>query len=287
MNTMTSETLVKSAIAEFLGCWAAGGEATLSLSTQGGKLNFTTSNSLGSPGTPLHPPPPSGEKGATSPATPRRRRLRGPARRERDRQRAARFQATRATTSLSSSTSSNSSSNPLPMDSVAVVAEEEKAAEVHPLRTCKRCNLPCKGHPAPGYGEGRCQVTLDTPTTPENLRSSTPKRDLSSSSTLDHTREEECVCCGEVMSPDHQCGAGKHKCHGCGEEFSSEENLHDHLEEIQQIHKCHRCGEEFSSEENLTDHLKEVHPNMCSQCYESFTIYEALRKHTWVCVHYD
>ena len=43
-----------------------------------------------------------------------------------------------------------------------------------PARACKRCNLPCQGHPAPGYGMSRCQVNLDAsgqsafaPTTPE------------------------------------------------------------------------------------------------------------------------
>ena len=180
----TSESMVKCAFAEFLGCWLAGGEATLSLSTKEGNTTFTFATSLGSPGAPLHPP---------SPSPPRPRRRRGPARRKRDQERAARHQATLAT-SLSSSTSSNSSSNPLLTDPVEAVVEKEKAAEVQTPRTCKRCNLPCKGHPAPGYGEGRCQVTLSTPNTPsplENLRSSTPKRDLSTSSNLDHTRDEE------------------------------------------------------------------------------------------------
>ena len=182
----TSESMVKCAFAEFLGCWAAGGEATLSLSTKKGKTTITFATSLGSPGAPLHPPlhPPS-----STPGPPRRRRRRGPARRKRDQERAARHQATLAT-----STSSNSSSTPLLTDSVEAVAEKEKAAEVHPPRTCKRCNLPCKGHPAPGPGEGRCQVILSTPNTPsslENFRSSTPMNDLSTSSNMDHTREEQ------------------------------------------------------------------------------------------------
>ena len=74
-------------VAEFLGCWAVGGKATLSLNTQDGVTTITFSNTLsGHPEDPLHPPP--------SPQ--RRRRHRGPARRERDRQRAARHQAAQA-----------------------------------------------------------------------------------------------------------------------------------------------------------------------------------------------
>ena len=174
-NVPTSETLVKSAFAEFLGCWAAGGEATLSLSAQGGKLTFTTSNSLGRPEAPLHPTPP-----PPHPAG-RRRPNRGPSKRARDNRRAACHQAARA---------SSTPSSPSP-SSTSVAPVEEEHLRRH---TCRRCGLPCRGHPSPGPGEGRCQVTLDTPSTPpplENLRSSTPMRDLSSSSTLDHTREEE------------------------------------------------------------------------------------------------
>ena len=202
----TSETLVKSAFAEFLGCWAAGGEATLSLSAQGGKLTFTTSNSLGRPGAPLHPPP-----FPSSPTPPRRRRRRGPARRKRDQQRAACHQATLAT-SLSSS---SSSSTPLAMAPVVAAAEEERT------HTCKRCKLPCKGHPAPGPGVGRCQVPLDTPCTPppaEKLREGSSldhtREKVVASPTLNTTREEEasptssnpCWNCSSTFTPNHQCG---------------------------------------------------------------------------------
>ena len=74
--------VVLNSVAEFLGCWAVGGKATLSLNTQDGVTTITFSNTLsGHPEDPLYPPP----------ARQRRRhRHRGPARRERDRQRAAR-----------------------------------------------------------------------------------------------------------------------------------------------------------------------------------------------------
>ena len=157
---MTSETFVRSAFAEFLGCWAAGGEATLSLSTQGGKLTVTPSFSLGRPEVPLHPTP----LPITHPAR-RRRKNRGPARKARDKERAARHQAARATSTPSS-----------PSSPMAPVEEE-----VPPSRTCRRCGLPCRGHPAPGPGEGRCQVTLATTTTPpplENLREGSKDKGL-------------------------------------------------------------------------------------------------------------
>ena len=60
--------------------------------------------------------------------------------------------------------------------SPAAVSVASEVPQV-PSRTCKRCNLPCQGHPAPGYGMSRCQVNLDAsgqsafaPTTPETLR---------------------------------------------------------------------------------------------------------------------
>ena len=78
---LKKEVLLNS-VAEFLGCWAVRGKATLSLNTQDGVTTIAFSNTLsGHPEDPLYPPP----------ARQRRRhRHRGPARRERDRQRAAR-----------------------------------------------------------------------------------------------------------------------------------------------------------------------------------------------------
>ena len=80
VRMVLKKEVVLNSVAEFLGCWAVGGKATLSLNTQDGVTTITFSNTLsGHPEDPLHPPP--------SPQ--RRRRHRGPARRERDRQRAA------------------------------------------------------------------------------------------------------------------------------------------------------------------------------------------------------
>ena len=81
-----------------------------------------------------------------------------------------------------------------------------------PSRTCKRCNLPCQGHPAPGYGMGRCQVNLgasgqsvSAPSTPENLRGPNGARSSLTSSPLLTSREESCTNCGGPFSPSHQC----------------------------------------------------------------------------------
>ena len=81
-------------VAEFLGIWALRGEASLSLNTQDGVTTVAFSHPISvHPADPLHPPPaPTG----APPQRRRRRRHRGPARRERDRQRAARHQAAMA-----------------------------------------------------------------------------------------------------------------------------------------------------------------------------------------------
>ena len=85
------EVVLKS-VAEFLGVWAVRGEASLSLKTKDGVTTIAFSHSLsGHPEDPLHPPP-----APTGTLPQRRRRRRGPARRERDRQRAARHQAAQA-----------------------------------------------------------------------------------------------------------------------------------------------------------------------------------------------
>ena len=77
--------VVVNSVAEFLGVWAVGGKATLTLNTQDGVTTIAFSHPLsGHPEDPLHPPP-----APTGPAPQRRRRHRGPARRERDRQQAA------------------------------------------------------------------------------------------------------------------------------------------------------------------------------------------------------
>ena len=85
--------VVLNSVAEFLGIWAVRGEASLSLKTKDGVTTIAFHHTLsGHPEDPLHPPPaPVG----SSPKR-RRRRCRGPARRERDRQRAARHQAAQA-----------------------------------------------------------------------------------------------------------------------------------------------------------------------------------------------
>ena len=98
---------------------------------------------------------------------------------------------------------------------VAVSASQTTISPTSPAaapRTCKRCNLPCQGHPAPGYGMGRCKVDLGTtgqsvssPSTPENLREPNGARSSLTSSPLLTSREESCTNCGGAFSPSHQC----------------------------------------------------------------------------------
>ena len=105
--------LVHCHVAEFLGCWAVGGQATLTLNTTNGATTISFTTTLpGHPGAPLHhstslpaghtqhqrpghPGPPLHPTTPTPGLRPRPHR-RGPAQRERDRLRAARHQATQA-----------------------------------------------------------------------------------------------------------------------------------------------------------------------------------------------
>ena len=109
----TQMQLVHCHVAEFLGCWAVGGQATLTLNTTNGATTISFTTTLpGHPGAPLHhstslpaghtqhqrpghPGPPLHPTTPTPGLRPRPHR-RGPAQRERDRLRAARHQATQA-----------------------------------------------------------------------------------------------------------------------------------------------------------------------------------------------
>ena len=90
---LKQKDLVNSSVAEFLGCWALGGKATLTLDTESGVTTVSFTTTLpGHPEAPLHPPPlPAGPPQQPRPQ-PRPRRHRGQAQRERDRLRAARHQ---------------------------------------------------------------------------------------------------------------------------------------------------------------------------------------------------
>ena len=79
----------------------------------------------------------------------------------------------------------------------------------------------------------------------EILRSSNSEvSPLQNSPVKETPREEKCECCGEVMTPDHQC---------------EEEDFN-----------CKGCEMEFNCEEDLTEHEMSVHPNMCHICYQIF-----------------
>ena len=65
VRMVLKKEVVLNSVAEFLGCWAVGGKATLSLNTQDGVTTITFSNTFsGHPGAPLHPPPGSRLTGA-------------------------------------------------------------------------------------------------------------------------------------------------------------------------------------------------------------------------------
>ena len=89
---LSQKDLVNSSVAEFLGCWAVGGEATLTLNTLNGVTTVSFTTTLpGHPEAPLHPAPHSAGPPQHRPPQPRRHR--GPAQKKRDRLRAARHQA--------------------------------------------------------------------------------------------------------------------------------------------------------------------------------------------------
>ena len=88
--------------------WALGGEATLNLTTSGGKAKVEFNCSLGQPGAPHFLPHVPATSFPRPP--PRRPRHRGPGERERNNQRAARHQAAKAAAALSASSNASCTS---------------------------------------------------------------------------------------------------------------------------------------------------------------------------------
>ena len=141
---------------EFIHFWALGGEASLKLTTSGGEAKVEFNCTLGQPGAPHCLPPVPAPSFPQPP--PRRPRHRGPLEKERNRQRAARHQAAKATTSPVSPSSLGTAfpgpvtasvapppaftvpvipSNPPPTPSVAL---EEPSPTVETLSKCELCD---------------------------------------------------------------------------------------------------------------------------------------------------
>ena len=73
-------------------------------------------------------------------------------------------------------------------------------------------------------------------------RENTP---LQVSPAKEEPREEECICCGEVMS--------QNKCHGCGKEFSCETQLIEHIGDN------HFCNMTFMEKDAVHKHWRKKH----------------------------
>ena len=172
--TLKKEVVLNS-VAEFLGIWAVRGEASLSLNTKDGVTTIAFTHSLsGHPEDPLHPP----AKTGNSPQ--RRRRHRGPARRERDRQRAARHQATQlGQAGASPASPGRAGASPASPPLVAIFQ-------------CDQCEKTFKTEPGLKIHTGKAHKKGDsTPPPPDRLRQhpGSPAT-LPSSPFLDASREE-------------------------------------------------------------------------------------------------
>ena len=169
--------LVNSSVAEFLGCWAVGGKANLTLDTVNGVTTVSFTTTLpGHPESPLHPPPlPADAPAAPTPppSPPRRPRHRGPAQRERNNERAARHQAALAGTA-------SAASNSLSLTTASVV-NTTITASVSPVKStlpgsvtltssipeqvfkCKHCELCFKNEKGLNIHIGKAHKVLKTP----------------------------------------------------------------------------------------------------------------------------
>ena len=125
--------------------------------------------------------------------------------------------------------------------------ELETAASVAKNQECNICQQTFKTENGLKIHKGKTHNK-------EVLRSQNPEvTPLETSPVKEGPREEECVCCGDVMSPNHQCEENDFNCKG--------------------------CEMEFNCEEDLTKHEMTLHPNMCHICYQLFEDKETRYKH--------
>ena len=127
----TNSQFLGASVNEFIQIWALGGDATLNLTTSGGLTKVAFNCTLGEPSAP-HSIPPSPAPCTPLHPNPHRPRHRGPAQREKNRQRAVRHQAARleATAPVSSAVSApatasmttKSTSSTVAVDSTTVVS---------------------------------------------------------------------------------------------------------------------------------------------------------------------
>ena len=106
----TNSQFLFASLTEFISVWGQGGEASLNLTTSAGSVNVQLNCTLGHPGAPYFFPPSSFPSPPPAPP-PRRPRHRGPAEKEKNHLRAARYQAARTAAQASSKPSSSSSAS--------------------------------------------------------------------------------------------------------------------------------------------------------------------------------
>ena len=112
MSTRSNSKFVAASVTEFLSVWSLGGEASLNLTTRDGLATVKFNCTLGHPGA-IHSLPPSTTPSPTPTPPPHRPRHRGPAERERNRQRAARHQKAMKAASATSPCSDSAETGPV------------------------------------------------------------------------------------------------------------------------------------------------------------------------------
>ena len=188
MNNRVNSHFVGASLTEFLSVWSLGGEASISLTTKGGNTDMSFNISLGNPGAPFpfsHPSP------ASTPP-PQKPRYRGPAEKDRGRQRAARYQAAK-TSALPTSPISNPAagvpaSSPTnvadpvtssPTASIPTTDSVESPSVILPTFNCDICDFTTatergvKTHKGHKHKEHLCNIVTDKlHITPEKIRQS-------------------------------------------------------------------------------------------------------------------
>ena len=265
MLPRTNSQFVAASVTEFISVWAIGGDASLTLTTNGGFTTIAFNCTIGHPGAHHSIPPTPSSAPSFPPPPPRRPRHRGPKEIERNKQRAARHQA--AKTAASQDLSKSSSTSATASEASTVTSSPAITAPVIPPTVI---TLPSSDA---DIEKQSCPTESVDDTLANKKCDQCGFISKSSNDLRVHTRKEHRISQldGRIDNPklekiiEHDL---KFKCDLCNYSSTEENNLWRHTEKIH--FQCGICDVRMTSEASLKLHKKEKHCNQCGKVVKSF-----------------
>jgi len=137
------------------------------------------------------------------------------------------------------------------------IIDLESSSQVETRFKCNLCEKVFNTEPGMKIHKGKAHKGSDPPAI-EQLRDTTEVSSLKGTPAKEAPREEQCVCCGEVMSPLHQCieePSTTKFCLKCGKGFETQEKLYIHRAKEDHVYwTCDFCGMDFEDYDDSCEH---------------------------------